>query len=161
MVKKHSDSYEKGFGFGITSATITTLGMIVGLDSATHSFGAVVGGIIAIAVADAFSDALGMHVSEESQKKSQPKKIWVATAMTFLSKFIFAGTFLVPFMLFELQTAVYASIAWGMFMLIVYNFRLAKLGNQNPFKVIGEHLLITVLVIILTHYVGNIVALIQ
>ncbi|MEM4263494.1 MAG: hypothetical protein QW666_01185, partial [Candidatus Woesearchaeota archaeon] len=57
--------YRKGFGFGLTSGVITTLGLIVGLDASTQSRFAVLAGIFAIAISDACSDALGMHISEE------------------------------------------------------------------------------------------------
>lgn len=159
MKKDDSRSVEKGLGFGITSGVITTLGMIVGLDSATHSFGAIIGGIFAIAVADAFSDALGIHVSEESEKKTDGKNVWIATAITFLSKFIFALTFIVPFLIFNLVNAVYASIAWGLLVLILYNYRLALRKKKDPYKIIAEHVLIAIVVVIITHYVGHIVKL--
>ena len=55
-----------GFSFGLTSGIITTLGLMVGLHAGTHSRLAVIGGILTIAIADAFSDALGIHISEES-----------------------------------------------------------------------------------------------
>ncbi|MDI6733408.1 MAG: hypothetical protein QME51_05200, partial [Planctomycetota bacterium] len=57
-------SIKTGFSFGSTSGVITTLGLMVGLHSGTHSKFAVLGGIVTIAVADAFSDALGIHISE-------------------------------------------------------------------------------------------------
>ena len=155
--KKDNKAIEKGFGFGVTSGVITTLGMIVGLDSATHSFGAIVGGIIAIAIADAFSDSLGIHVSEESQKKIGERNIWIATVTTFFSKFIFALTFVVPFLILDLTKAVYVSVAWGLIVLIAYNYHLAKRKKTDPFKVISEHVLIAVVVVIITHYVGHIV----
>ena len=157
-MKKDSKAIEKGLGFGVTSGVITTLGMIVGLDSVTHSFGAIIGGVIAIAIADAFSDALGMHVSEESQKRIRKRSIWVVTIMTFLSKFILALTFVVPFLIFDLTRAVYTSVAWGLFVLIVYNYRLAKRKNESPYKIIAEHILIAIIVIVIAHYIGHIVA---
>lgn len=55
-------SLKKEFSFGLTSGVITTLGMMVGLHSSTHSKLAVIGGIIAIAIADAFSDAVRILV---------------------------------------------------------------------------------------------------
>jgi hypothetical protein len=39
-----NDSIKKGFGFGLTSGVITTLGLIVGLHSSTNSTLAVIGG---------------------------------------------------------------------------------------------------------------------
>jgi hypothetical protein len=88
------DSTIKGASFGLTSGIITTLGMIVGLDSGTHSKVVVIGGILTIAIADAFSDALGMHISEESNKKNGNKEVWLSTIATFLSKLLFALPFL-------------------------------------------------------------------
>ena len=52
-----------GISFGITSGIITTLGLMVGLANGTGSRLIVIGGILIIAIADSFSDALGIHVS--------------------------------------------------------------------------------------------------
>ncbi|HIE31931.1 MAG TPA: hypothetical protein EYP67_06070, partial [Methanosarcinales archaeon] len=65
-------SLKTGFSFGLTSGIITTLGLMVGLHSGTHSELVIIGGILTIAIADAFSDALGIHVSEESESKHTP-----------------------------------------------------------------------------------------
>ncbi|MGB6865995.1 MAG: VIT1/CCC1 transporter family protein, partial [Candidatus Aminicenantaceae bacterium] len=90
---KHS--LKTGFSFGLTSGIITTLGLMVGLHSGTHSKLVVIGGILTIAIADSFSDALGIHISEESENKHTKKEIWESTISTFLSKFVFALTFVV------------------------------------------------------------------
>jgi VIT1/CCC1 family predicted Fe2+/Mn2+ transporter len=150
---KHS--LKTGFSFGLTSATITTLGLMVGLHSGTHSKLAVIGGILIIAVADAFSDALGIHVSEESENKHTPKQIWISTTSTFVSKFIFALTFVIPVLLFELSIAVAISIIWGLLMLGIFSFKIAKEQKKRPLKVITEHLIIALVVIVITHYVGD------
>ena len=65
MDLKHS--IKIGVNFGLTSGIITTLGLMVGLHAGTNSRMIVIGGIVTIAIADAFSDALGIHVSEESE----------------------------------------------------------------------------------------------
>jgi hypothetical protein len=44
----------------------------------------ILGGILTIAIADAFSDALGIHLSEESEKIQSGKEIWESTASKFL-----------------------------------------------------------------------------
>ena len=101
--------------FGVTSGVITTLGLIVGLHSGTHSKSVIIGGILIIAIADAFSDSLGVHVSEESENKHTQKEIWESTVSTFLSKFIFALTIVVPILLLNLSTAIVVSIIWAFF----------------------------------------------
>lgn len=102
-----------GISFGLTSGIITTLGLMVGLHSGTHSKLVVIGGVLTIAIADAFSDALGIHISEESENKHSAKEIWEATIATFLAKFVFAMTFMIPLLLFKLATAIIVSVIWG------------------------------------------------
>ena len=67
-------SLKTGLAFGLTSGTITTIGLMVGLHSGTHSSLIVVGGILTIAVADAFSDALGIHIAEEAENVHTDKE---------------------------------------------------------------------------------------
>jgi len=154
---KHS--LKVGFSFGVTSGIITTLGLMVGLHSGTHSRIVVIGGVLTIAIADAFSDALGIHISEEFENKHTAKQIWAATIATFLSKFIFALTFIIPLLLFELPTAIRISIIWGLSILCLLSYRIALEQKVSPWKVIAEHLVIASIVIILTHYLGDWIAL--
>ena len=149
-------SIRKGLGFGLTSGIITTLGLIVGLNSGTHSKIIVLGGILFIAIADSLSDALGIHISEEAGNKNTTKKqVWESTISTFLFKFIFASTFIIPILILSLQTAIIVSVVWGLSLLTIFSFYIAKKQNKNPKKAIAEHLIIAVLVIIATHFIGD------
>lgn len=151
------ESARTGFGFGITSGVITTLGLMIGLNSGTHSKVAVLGGILTIAVADAFSDALGIHISEESKGNRKPKEIWIATFSTFLSKFIFALTFVIPVILFSLTQAVTISILMGLSYLAIFSFYLAKKQKEKPWSIILEHLLVAIFVIVISHLTGDLI----
>lgn len=149
------NSLRKGISFGLTSGIITTLGLMVGLHSGTHSRSVVIGGILTIAIADAFSDALGIHISVEFENANSPKKIWAATIATFISKLIFALTFIIPIIIFQLPIAIIVSLIWGMSMLALLSYAIAKDRNENPFKVISEHLFIACTVVIITHLLGH------
>ena len=148
-------SIKKGFGFGLTSGVITTLGMMVGLNASTHSKLAVIGGIIAIAIADAFSDAMGIHIAEESENRHSTREIWEATLSTWTSKFLFALTFVVPVLVFKLDAAIAVSVIWGLSLIIIFSYHMATQQAVKPYKVVLEHVGIVVLVIIITHYVGK------
>jgi len=150
-------SYKVGFTFGLTTGIITTLGLIVGLNASTHLKLVVVGGILTIAVADSLADSMGIHISEESQK-TKNKEVWEATIATFLTKLAFTLTFLIPVLLFNLNTAVILSIIWGMLLLSILSYNIAKEQKKKPWKVIGEHLLIATIVIILTQVLGNLIS---
>ncbi|MBU0930087.1 MAG: hypothetical protein KJ623_03360 [Nanoarchaeota archaeon] len=151
-------SIRKGFSFGLISGIITTLGLVIGLNSSTHSKLVIFGGIFTIAVADAFSDALGIHISEESENKHTVKQIWESTIATFLSKFFFALTFIIPFLFFDIFISVILSVIWGLSLITIFSYTIAKRERIKPIKVIREHLLIAIVVIIITHFVGGLVS---
>lgn len=147
----------KGVGFGLTSGVITTLGIIVGLHAGTHSRLAVLAGMIVLAVADALSDAIGIHISEEAEGEHATREIWEATLFTFSSKFVFSLTFVPLIVFLEISTAILASVVWGLFLIVIISFYTAKLQNKNVHRTIAEHLLVTILVIFLAHYLGDII----
>jgi VIT1/CCC1 family predicted Fe2+/Mn2+ transporter len=148
-------SIKIGLSFGLTSGTITTLGLMVGLHSGTHERIAVLGGILTIAIADAFSDALGIHISEESENRHTRREIWEATLATFVSKFVFALTFAVPLFLFELGKAILVSVGWGLCILAAVSIGMAREQKTNVWEVLGEHLGIALVVVAVTHFVGE------
>jgi len=153
---KHS--VEVGFSFGITSGIITTLGLMVGLNAGTNSKLAVLGGILTIAIADAFSDALGIHISEESENKHSRKEIWESTLSTFLFKFFVALSFIIPVFAFELSTAVIVSIIWGLSLFCILSYRIARVQKICSGNAVLEHLSISIIVIVLAHVVGEVIS---
>jgi len=148
-------SWKTGISFGLTSGVITTLGLMVGLHSGTHSRAIVIGGILTIAIADAMSDALGIHVSEESKNSVPVSQVWEATLATFAAKFVVSATFVVPVLISPLDQAIVISIVWGLFLLTVLSFFIARTQAVAPWKVIGEHLFIALCVVMITHAVGD------
>jgi len=149
-------SRKTGFHFGLTSGVITTMGLMVGLDSSTHSSAVVISGILIIAITDALSDAMGIHMSEESEGKHSEKEIWEATVTTFFSKFVFALTFLVPILLFQLSAAVIIGVVWGLLVITVSSLRMVShKGQKTNYRPVFEHLLIAIVVVVLTYFIGS------
>ncbi len=149
-----TDGARTGLFFGATSGVITTIGLIVGLNSGTQSVTAVLGGILVIAVADAMSDALGIHLAEESDPGTDQGHVWAATIMTFFTKFVFSISFAIPLLLLPLQPAVIASVAWGLLVIVVLSYFLARAQDESPVAIIAEHVGIAVLVVVLSHFIG-------
>ena len=149
------DQLWKGFGFGITSGVITTLGLIAGLHSGTQSKLAILVGILVLAVADALSDAIGIHISEEAEDEHTTRELWQSAFFTFISKLCVALSFIIPLQLFGLYTAILASVIWGVLLISVFSFLMAKTQKQNPAIVIAEHVAITIAVVIVAHYIGD------
>ncbi len=149
-----SDGARTGLYFGATSGVITTLGLITGLHAGTESLTAVLGGILVIAFADAMSDALGIHLAEEADPATDTAHVWAATLSTFVTKFVFALSFAVPLLFLPLATAVYVSIGWGMLVIVVLSYLLARSQHQSPLAVILEHIAIAGIVVVLSHFIG-------
>ncbi|HNV01655.1 MAG TPA: hypothetical protein PKK60_04490, partial [archaeon] len=137
-------SIKAGLSFGLTSAIITTLGLMIGLDSATNSVMVVIGGIITISVADGLSDSLGMHISAESNKKNSKSSLLKIALATFFTKLIFGLSFLIPIFLFGLRTAIIVNIFYGLFLLTILSYKIAKYNKEKPVHTIIEHLAIAI-----------------
>ena len=149
---KHS--WKVGLCFGLTSGIITTLGLMMGLYSGTQNRVIVIGGILTIALADSFSDALGIHISEESENTHTTKEIWESTFSCLICKFIVASSFIVPVLLFELKLAMYISIIYGLSLLCILSFNIVKEQKTKTWAVILEHLIVAVIVIVIAYYIG-------
>lgn len=148
------NSLKVGFCFGLTTGVITTLGLMMGLYSSTYSVLVVLGGIITIALADGLADALGMHISRESEKKDH-KGVWESTIATFVTKFFFTLTFVVPVLLLELSTAVIVCVLWGIILISGLSYYVARIQKISPAGVVAEHLAIALVVIVATYFVGE------
>ncbi len=144
-----------GLSFGLTSGVITTLGLIVGLHAGTHSRMVVIGGILTVAVSDAMSDALGIHISEEARKRGSARHVWEATLATFLSKFVIAITFLFPIVLYPVSEAILISVIWGLFLLTALSYFVAGTQAISPWRAIVEHLIIACLVVAGSYAIGS------
>lgn len=154
---KMNESIKSGLGFGLTSGIITTLGLMVGLASGTESQLAVIGGVLTIAFADAFSDALGMHIAKEAENHHTIREVWEGTLATFVAKLIIASTFLVPIFFFNLISAIAISVGWGILLLTILSLYLADQQNIPAWKVVLEHLSVAIIVIILSSFIGSLI----
>lgn len=165
MANKYSHQLVQGISFGLTTSVITSLGMIAGLYSATASKLAVVSGIVVMAIADGLSDSISLHTVEEAEIDSDGKpvhthaEVWLTTIFTFLAVALFSLSFVVPLVLLPLTPAVCVAIAWGIFLLAVLNYYVARARRENPVKPIAEHVLLAVGVVVVSHYVGRLVAI--
>ncbi len=151
-------SLRAGLGFGLTSAVITTLGLMIGLNASTGSKLAVIGGILTIAIADSFSDALGVHVAKETEPGAVAKDVWEATGFTFIFKFIFALTFIVPVLFLPLNVALIVNVIWGLSILSILSYKLAQSQGQSRWESLGEHLAVAVAVLLLSNGLGHMIS---
>ena len=157
-------SLQVGFSFGLTSGIITTLGLMIGLYSSTVSSPnaklVVIGGILTIAIADSLSDSLGIHISEEAENKHTNREVWESTLSTFFCKFIVASSFIIPVIVFELETAIIISVIWGFALLSIFSYKVAKACCKKIWHVVLEHLIIGAIVVVVAYYVGHYISIV-
>jgi VIT1/CCC1 family predicted Fe2+/Mn2+ transporter len=154
-----------GITFGLTTSVITSLGMIAGVYSATASRLAVVAAIAVMAVADGLSDSISLHTVEEAEldDEGRPRhthlEVWLTTVFTFLAVAVFSMSFVVPILVLPLKQAIYAAVAWGVFLLVVLNYYVARKRKENPLSTILEHVGVAAVVVVVSYYVGRLVAM--
>lgn len=140
--------------FGATSGVITTIGLIAGLNAGTRSLVAVLGGILVVAVADAMSDAMGIHLAQEADPDSTNEHIWAATVWTFVTKLLVALSFALPLIWLPLQIGVAVSVGWGLVVITLLSAYLARVQKVAVLLVVTEHLLIAIFVVAISHFIG-------
>jgi len=110
---------------------------------------------VTIAVADSLSDALGIHISEEAESVHSSMEVWIATGVTFMTKFAVACSFLAPVLLLELEEAVWVSVAWGIALVAALSWYIAGRQMASRSAVLAEHVGVAVLVVIVSALVGR------
>jgi VIT1/CCC1 family predicted Fe2+/Mn2+ transporter len=63
-------------------------------------------------------------------------------------------SFIIPVLFFSLRTAVIVSIVWGLLLIFLLSYKVAKDRKDNILHTTLEHIGITILVIILTYFIG-------
>jgi VIT1/CCC1 family predicted Fe2+/Mn2+ transporter len=154
-VIKLDQSLFTGLGFGATSGIITTLGLIVGLETLTNSIPTALAGIYIIAFADGLSDALGIHLSQESNKKIKSNEVWASTIYTLIFKILIALSFTIPLVLYPSIMGVIICILWGYLLLGLLSLIIAKRKEEKPYGIILEHWVIMTFILIVTYLIGT------
>ena len=152
MQKAHG--WQTRFSFGSTSAIITNLALMAGLHSEPNAKISIVGGILVIALADNIADSFGIHIYQESEK-IETREVWTSTLLNFLARFIVSLSFIALILFLPLNAAITSSIIWGLLLLAVISYIVAKNEAVNPYLSILSHLLIAVVVIFLSGLVGD------
>ena len=145
---------ETKFSFGTTSAIITNLALICGLDTVNNPKRAIVGSILVIAFADNFSDSMGIHVFQESEGLGD-KEVWLSTATNFFSRVVVSLSFIALVLALPLRVAVPCAVAWGLSLLAMMSYSIARDRGVDGRREMLIHVCMAVLVITVSHFVGN------
>lgn len=145
----------EGAAFGIMSGVITILGVLIGL-SVTGVKSIASMGIVIVGVADAFSDAAGMYVSEESEGMHKFWELFRSAAFTFAGKISMLVVLLVPVLLLNLWTGVLVSAAVGITIVAGLGLFIGRKKHlPGKIKMAVKYALIAMAIAIISYYIGG------
>ena len=144
----------RAFSFGSTSAIVTSMGLIIGLGSATVSPATIVGGLLIVAVADNITDSLSVHMYQEAEQL-EARAAFRATLMNFVARLLITLTFaIVVLVLPNPYDAVIIALGWGLLLLAGLSYILARARDVRALPEVGKHLGVAMLVIAASRVVG-------
>jgi vacuolar iron transporter family protein len=143
--------------FGSTSAIVTSMGLIVGLDVATASRRALVSSLLIVALADNISDSLSIHVYQESERL-ESRAAFRATLTNFVARLLVALTFVGLAVWLPQWALAPASLGWGLLLLGGLSAQLARDRGVGVGGEIGKHLGVAVAVIVVSREVASMIA---
>jgi VIT1/CCC1 family predicted Fe2+/Mn2+ transporter len=146
--------YQTKFSFGAASGIITNLGLIAGLKTSEHARVEIIGGILVIALADNISDSVGIHIYQESECLNQ-REVWISTITNFLARLLLSLTFVLLIFFLPIKAAVVTSMVWGLSLLAMLSYTIAKGEEVNPYLAVLEHVGIAAGVILASNFLGK------
>lgn len=153
-MEKRFQSQKNKFLFGSTSAIITNLALVVGLETSINAKLNIVASILVIAIADNISDTLGIHIYQEAEGL-KGKEVWLYSFTNFITRFLVSMIFILLIVLLPLHLAVISSIIFGLLILAIISYIIALHKKMNPYRAIIDHIIIALLIVLTSNFLGS------
>jgi VIT1/CCC1 family predicted Fe2+/Mn2+ transporter len=143
----------RNVSFGGAAALVTSMGLIVGLNAATAVRGVVIGSLLIVGLADNLTDALSVHIYQESENLPERQALRTTIA-NFSARLGVCLSFIVIVALLPAGTAVVVSVAWGFLLLAGLTYMLARTRRVRALPEIFRHVSVAVIVIASSKAIG-------
>ena len=143
------------FSFGATSAVTSSLALMIGLDQLGIPTLGIIGALLVIAFADNIADSLGMHIYAESKSKSHTK---LNTATNYLTRLGITLLMVAIVAALPLRYAIAVSVIFGLAIIAVLSYFIAKTHDMNPGHTVAEHLVVTMAVLVASQIIGSLIS---
>jgi VIT1/CCC1 family predicted Fe2+/Mn2+ transporter len=143
--------------FGGTAAIVTSMALIAGLDAAHAGKASLVSALLIAAVADNLTDSLSVHMYQESQRLEQ-REVFVGTVTNFATRLMVCFSFVLMVALLPAHVAAMWGLAWGISLLTVLTYILARYRNVSALSEIAKHLTVAVAIILVSQRIGHWIA---
>jgi VIT1/CCC1 family predicted Fe2+/Mn2+ transporter len=145
------------YSLGSTAAIITSMGLIAGLSHGENSKASTLASLLIIAVADNISDTLSLHIYKESEGADR-KEIGASTTGNFVARLLVVMTFIAIVLLFTANVAVICASVWGLALLTLLSYSIARTKQTSPPTEILWHLAVAIAVVIASRLLGLLIA---
>jgi VIT1/CCC1 family predicted Fe2+/Mn2+ transporter len=140
--------------FGGTAAIVTSTALISGLSAAYTTKPVIVSALLIAALADNLTDALSVHIFQESEQLRQ-KDAFTGTMTNFVTRLLLCISFVPLVVLLPVAYAAEAAIVWGALLLGILTYLVARQRKVNPAPEVVKHLLVASAVIIASMLIGH------
>jgi len=139
--------------FGGPAAIVTSVALIVGLNAAHSDRIAIVSSLVVLALADNLTDALGLHIYQESERLPE-REAFLTTVANFLTRLLVALSFVALSVLARPAISASVAILWGLFLLSGLSYLLARARQVRPAVEIAKHCGVALIVVALSAALG-------
>lgn len=133
--------------FGGTAAVVTSTALISGLCAVNATKPIIVSALLIAALADNLTDALSMHIFQESEQHNQ-KNAFTGTITNFVARLLLSISFIFLVGIFPLAHIDKAAILWGVLLLASLTYLVARERKVKPLPEVFKHLLAASAVVI-------------
>lgn len=133
------------------------MALIAGLNAAGVGRVSVISALLIAAVADNLTDSLSVHMYQESERLDQ-KEAFIGTMSNFGTRLIICLSFVLIVVVLPGQVAVLGGLIWGMSLLAVLSYMLARHRRVSGLSEVGKHLGVAFTVILVSKILGHWIA---
>jgi VIT1/CCC1 family predicted Fe2+/Mn2+ transporter len=139
--------------FGGTAAIVTSMALITGLNAVGTGKSTLITSLLIAALADNITDSLSIHIYQESELLDE-QDAFIGTLSNFFARFLGSLSFVLIVIVFPPEVVVLGSIVWGMLLLSVLSFLLARERNVGVISEIFKHLTVAAAVLIISKVIA-------
>lgn len=140
--------------YGGTAAIVTSMALVSGLGALNASKAVVVSALLIAALADNLTDSLSIHIFQESEQRDQ-KEAFFGTVTNFLTRLLVCLSFILLVIVLPVSIAVEGAIVWGMMLLAILTFLVARERKAGALLEVVKHLLVAAAVIVVSKAIGH------
>jgi len=141
------------FSYGGTAGIVTSLSLIVGLDAATATKAAIVSGLLIVALADNLTDALSIHIYQESERL-EARQAFRSTLTNFSARLLVSLSFVPLVVLLPNASAILAAVTWGLVLIVVLTAVIARERKVSVVVEVAKHVSVALVVILASKAIG-------